>query len=258
MSTLHLSQKELLSTYKRHHWTQDKDSSVVVIGGTLAGMHLATLLKRRGFDDVTVLELADPTLSPGLVHDHDDDPTHNAVLTEMASSWMLRNPDALNELIALYADNAKLQMVPVHLDQLEMPLHAQPKHAHLSDEASPSHLPALPATHSSPSNVSFASSSNSSLKSNSSNSSAHGTPSMSSTVASHLTSPTMSTCSSNSRSSSKPLGLLEAAKRYAKLHQKICGVVDEDSGRLVRPKVTNAKYINMSLAFILKYHLEAL
>jgi len=269
MSTLHLSQKELLSTYKRHHWTQDKDSSVVVIGGTLAGMHLATLLKRRGFHNVTVLELADPTLAHGhgLVHDDDDDA--NTAMTEPASTWMLRNPDTLNELIALYADNAKLQMVPVHLDQLEMPLHAQPKMPPLSDDASPSHLPALPSTHSSPSTVSFASSSNSSLKSSSSaHSSAHGTPSMSSTaVSSHttsstLTSPAMSTCSSKSNSVSKgqPLGMLEAAKRYAKLHQKICGVVDDlDGGRLVLPKVANPKYINMSLmAFIHKYHLEAL
>jgi len=296
MTSLHLSQKELLSTYKRHRWTQDKDSSIVVIGGNLAGIHLATLLKRRGFHDITVLELADPALSPNLAHDDSADADGSAAaMTQMASSWMLRNPDSLNELIALYADNAKLSMVPVHLDMLEMPLHsavdvdAQRKlaHAQLCNDASPSHLPALPSTHSSPETVSFASTvhtssntSNTTPSMTSNRSSARSTPSMSSSVSGTLnhkrmasrsmTSPTMSTCSASSGSGSgsgstksllKPLNMVEAARRYAKLHQKICGAVDiiSDSLHCRLPKVTNPKYINMSLfAFIEKYHLEAL
>jgi len=78
----------------------------------------------------------------------------------------------------------------------------------------------------------------------------------------------MSTCSNSSRSVSKsnPLSILEAAKRYAKLHHKICGAPSDSAdicsatlSNVSMPKITNPKYINMSLlAFIRKYHLEAL
>lgn len=51
----------------------------------------------------------------------------------------------------------------------------------------------------------------------------------------------MSTCSSKSHSASKPLGVIEAARRYAKLHQKICGVLEP--GQVLLPEPANPKYI---------------
>ena len=65
------SQESLLSTYKRNKWIKDKSSDIVIIGAGQSGLHMASILARCGYQNVTVMEQYGSILN-GIDDDEDD------------------------------------------------------------------------------------------------------------------------------------------------------------------------------------------
>jgi len=115
-TNLTLSQSELIETYTKHKWVEDKDSSIVIIGAGQAGIHMASLLIRAGFRNVVVVECNDTDDASGkLVSIRDEE---YEVVHDLGSAYVHRNYSAFLHLLDLYGDRAE-DLVPVdHSDSV--------------------------------------------------------------------------------------------------------------------------------------------
>ena len=102
----------LLSKYKRHNWIKDKESEIVIIGAGPAGIHMASILKRSGYLNVTILE--ESNRFGGKCHTIKDD-THSDMVHEMGSAYIHSNYNTTLEIIKRYENpsNIKNELIPL-------------------------------------------------------------------------------------------------------------------------------------------------
>lgn len=106
-----MSQSELIKTYTKHKWVDDKDSSICIIGAGQAGIHMASLLMRAGFRNVVVMECnAQDSAIGKLVSIRDDD---YDVVHDLGSAYIHPNYKAFFHLLEQYGD-AKQDLVPIN------------------------------------------------------------------------------------------------------------------------------------------------
>jgi len=119
---IHESQEELLLSYKKNQWTHNKDSKIMIIGAGEAGIHMASILIRSGFHDVTIIEQHNTFGGKSMLNDTQHSPrsdgfadTDSDIIYELGcSGYIHSNFDAFFELMSLYEDEPlHTQLVPV-------------------------------------------------------------------------------------------------------------------------------------------------
>jgi len=97
-----MTQSELIQTYTKHKWVDDKDSSICIIGAGQAGIHMASLLLRSGFRNVVVIECnAQDSASGKLLSVPDEE---YDVVHDLGSAYIHPNYSAFFHLLDVYGD----------------------------------------------------------------------------------------------------------------------------------------------------------
>eukprot|EP01083_Nonionella_stella_P005295 15316_1 len=116
------NQQSLLASYTRHNWVRDKDSSIVIIGAGQSGIHMASILKRHGFNNITIMEKNGSYGGKCLsIKDNTND---QHITHELGSCYIHSNYDAFFELLGLY-DDSNNELIPIQNEQCEIQIDGQ-------------------------------------------------------------------------------------------------------------------------------------